>query len=77
VLDLAEDHPVDGYEVPDRMRGQVFLRMPREVFPYSGGPSRGGGTLTTPSPSCRRTLVAGGCRPGSGTWGRWAALRIG
>lgn len=43
VIDLAEDRPVDGYEVPERMREIVFQRSPGCVFPYSGGapPSRG------------------------------------
>ncbi len=40
VIDLAEDHPVDGYEVPDRMREQLHLRSPACVFPYSGNLSR-------------------------------------
>ena len=40
VIDLAEDHPVDGYEVPVRMREQLRLRTPAPVFPYSSGISR-------------------------------------
>ena len=40
VLDLQADHPVDGYEVPDRLREQVHLRTPAEVFPWSGNLSR-------------------------------------
>ena len=40
VLDLEVDHPVDGYEVPDRLREQVRLRTPAEVFPWSGNLSR-------------------------------------
>jgi hypothetical protein len=43
VIDLAEDRPVDGYEVPERMREILFQRSPGCVFPWSGGapPSRG------------------------------------
>jgi hypothetical protein len=40
VLDLQADHPVDGYEVPDRLREQVHLRTPAEAFPWSGNLSR-------------------------------------
>lgn len=40
VLDLEADHPVDGYEVPARLREQVRLRTPAEVFPWSGNLSR-------------------------------------
>jgi hypothetical protein len=40
VIDLEADHPVDGYEVPDRIREQVRLRIPAEVFPYSANLSR-------------------------------------
>lgn len=40
VLDLEVDRPVDGYEVPDRLREQVRLRTPAEVFPWSGNLSR-------------------------------------
>ncbi len=43
VIDLAEDRPVDGYEVPERMREILFQRSPACVFPWSGGapPRRG------------------------------------
>ncbi len=40
VIDLEADHPVDGYEVPDRLREQVHLRTPAGVFPWSGNLSR-------------------------------------
>jgi hypothetical protein len=42
MIDLAEDRPVDGYEVPERMREILFQRSPGCVFPWSGGapPSR-------------------------------------
>jgi Domain of unknown function (DUF222) len=40
VIDLAEDCPVDGYEVPDRMAQALHLRTPRGVFPYSSNLSR-------------------------------------
>ncbi len=40
VIDLDADHPVDGYEVPDRLREQVYLRTPSDAFPWSGNLSR-------------------------------------
>ena len=40
VIDLAEDRPVDGYEVPERMREILFQRSPGCVFPWSGGAPR-------------------------------------
>ena len=40
VIDLDADHPVDGHEVPDRLREQVHLRTPADVFPWSGNMSR-------------------------------------
>jgi hypothetical protein len=40
VIDLEDDSPVDGYEVPARMREQLFLRMPAGVFPWSANLSR-------------------------------------
>jgi hypothetical protein len=41
VIDLAEDSPVNGYEVPDRMGEALHLRTPAGVFPYSSNLSRG------------------------------------
>lgn len=41
VIDLDADQPVDGYEVPQRMREQLWLRNPHSVFPWSSAPSRG------------------------------------
>jgi hypothetical protein len=35
VIDLADQAPVDGYEVPDRLREAVQLRSPADVFPYA------------------------------------------
>jgi hypothetical protein len=40
VIDLETDHPVDGYEVPDRLRDLMHLRVPASVFPWSGTLSR-------------------------------------
>ncbi len=40
VIDLAEDCPVNGYEVPDRMSEALHLRTPAGVFPYSSNTSR-------------------------------------
>ncbi len=41
VIDLAEDCPVNGYEVPDRMSEAVHLRTPAGVFPFGSNRSRG------------------------------------
>ena len=35
VIDLAGQVPVDGYEVPDRLREAAHLRTPCDVFPYA------------------------------------------
>ncbi len=40
VIDLDEDQPVDGYEVPDRMHEQLHLRSPATAFPYTPSLSR-------------------------------------
>ncbi len=40
VIDLADQAPVDGYEVPDRLREAVHLRSPVDVFPYATSTSR-------------------------------------
>ncbi|MGI8576747.1 MAG: DUF222 domain-containing protein [Nocardioidaceae bacterium] len=40
VIDLNHQAPVDGYEIPDRLREAVFLRNPADVFPYAGCTSR-------------------------------------
>jgi hypothetical protein len=40
VLDLAGMAPVDGYEVPDKMREAIVLRSPTDVFPYATGDAR-------------------------------------
>ena len=40
VLDPDEIGPVDGYEVPDRMREALVLRRPVEVFPWGTLSSR-------------------------------------
>jgi hypothetical protein len=41
VVDLAEDHPVDGYEVPDRMRELLLHRTPATAFPWGPRTRRG------------------------------------
>ena len=41
VLDVAGMAPVDGYEVPDRMREALHLRTPADVFPYATNTTRG------------------------------------
>ena len=35
VIDLADRAPVDGYEVPDRLREAIHLRNPADVFPFA------------------------------------------
>ena len=40
VIDLDLDRPVDGYEVPQRMREQLRLRSPATAFPYTPSLSR-------------------------------------
>ena len=40
VIDLAGQAPVDGYEIPDRLREALHLRSPVDVFPYATNPSR-------------------------------------
>ena len=40
VLDLADQTPVDGYEIPDRLREAIHLRDPVDVFPYGTNTGR-------------------------------------
>ena len=40
VIDLADQAPVDGYEIPDRLREAVLLRNPVDVFPYATNTGR-------------------------------------
>ena len=40
VIDLADDRPVDGYEVPTRLREQLHLRQPASAFPWSSATGR-------------------------------------
>ncbi|HET6652275.1 MAG TPA: DUF222 domain-containing protein [Nocardioides sp.] len=40
VIDLDQDRPVDGYEVPDRLRELVHLRSPASAFPWSSATGR-------------------------------------
>jgi Domain of unknown function (DUF222) len=40
-IDLPAGHiPVDGYEIPARLREQLHLRYPADVFPYAAAVSR-------------------------------------
>jgi hypothetical protein len=51
VIDLADHHPVDAYEVPDRLAEQVRLAYPTTVFPFSATSSRSTGVdLDHPEP---------------------------
>ncbi len=40
VIDLANQAPVDGYEIPDRLREATHLRNPVDLFPYATNTSR-------------------------------------
>ncbi len=40
VIDLANQAPVDSYEVPDRLREATQLRSPVDVFPYATNTTR-------------------------------------
>ena len=40
VLDLANQTPVDGYQIPDRLREAIQVRDPVDVFPYATNTSR-------------------------------------
>jgi hypothetical protein len=40
VIDLRDSPPVDGYEIPRRIREAMFLRMPASCFPYAAGVQR-------------------------------------
>jgi hypothetical protein len=41
VIDLPAGHtPVDGYEIPPRLREQLQLRYPADVFPYAAAVGR-------------------------------------
>jgi hypothetical protein len=40
VIDPQDSPPVDGYEIPRRIREAMFLRMPASCFPYAAGARR-------------------------------------
>ena len=40
VIDLADQTPVDAYEIPDRHRQAVHLMSPADVFPFATNLSR-------------------------------------
>ncbi len=40
VIDPPDTPPVDGYEIPRRIREAMFLRMPASCFPYAAGSHR-------------------------------------
>ena len=40
VIDPQDTPPVDGYEIPRRIREAMFLRMPASCFPYAAGSRR-------------------------------------
>ena len=41
VLDLADQIPVDAWEIPDRHRQAVHLMTPADTFPYATNTTRG------------------------------------
>ena len=40
IIDPQDTPPVDGYEIPRRIREAMFLRMPASCFPYAAGARR-------------------------------------
>ena len=40
VIDLANQTPVDSYQIPDRLREAIHLRDPVDVFPYATNTAR-------------------------------------
>jgi hypothetical protein len=40
VIDPQDTPPVDGYEIPRRIKEAMFLRMPASCFPYSAATQR-------------------------------------
>ncbi len=40
VIDLAHQAPVDGYEIPDRLREAMHLRTPADIFPFTPNTGR-------------------------------------
>ncbi len=62
VIDTRESVPVDAYETPERMREQVIVAQPYEVFPWSSRPSRG---LDLDHTDPYRAGVTGQTRPGN------------
>ena len=39
-IDPEDTPPVDGYEIPRRIREAMFIRMPASCFPYAAGNHR-------------------------------------
>jgi hypothetical protein len=68
VIDPQDVPPVDGYEIPRRIREAMFLRMPASCFPYATKPN--GWTWTTPSHTYRWPAAAHPAKPGSTTSAR-------
>ena len=42
VIDLTDQTPVDGYEIPNRLREAIHLISPVDCFPYATSTSRTG-----------------------------------
>ncbi|MDX6365740.1 MAG: hypothetical protein QOK30_816 [Nocardioidaceae bacterium] len=66
VLDLAGVAPVDGYEIPDRLREAVHLLSPADVFPYATSTRRCGDIDHTVAYTPPMTDRATGARPRPG-----------
>jgi hypothetical protein len=67
VIDLPAGHtPADGYEIPARLREQLQLRNPADVFPYAAAVSRLIDMDHTPTST--QTEADHPAKPGSGIW---------
>jgi hypothetical protein len=68
VIDLPAVAPVDGYQIPDRLREGVRMVCPADVFPYASSTSRALDIdHTSPYVTCHDGSPR--ARPGSGTSG--------
>ena len=66
VIDLPNQTPVDGYEIPTRVREAIHLISPVDSFPYATSTSRTG-DLDHTTPYRHPTKVVHPAKPGSGT----------
>ena len=66
VLDPTEAAPVDGYEIPQRLRAAIRTRQIADVFPFGTCLSQRW-ILTTPSGTCQWTPAGRRVKPGWAT----------